>query len=251
MIIAAFNMVWSGTLRRTLVFAITSASLLTGCIRSNSEKAQASVAEIKEGIKSGDQTKLMAAAAAIDELTMSDALEHDSKGPQECYVMNYHALQIFKNGAEWYAKWLQGKSEAKARSLWEGNSWVDDTSAAEAGSCGDPAIESLRSEAAAFATTAKPTALSVFPNLEKAILAEREAQWAIAQRETKVRWVRCELNVDELQQVFDQFVRLEDRNGKDNEVHEAIVAEVFETTPDCIHRSMVRALNLGIQPPAL
>jgi len=239
---------------RSHVYLLVAVAALAGCSKSPNETVDQALSDIDAGIIANDAFMIKAGAEAIEEVSMQEALDHDRDGPQACYLMRQGALHTFSTGSRWYADWVKTKSEDSARRLWGDMAWVDDPYPFKDGECGDPFIEKLHERSIAFAKKARPTVLAVFPKLEKTIMAEYAAEYEkqkAAEGTSSSRWARCEPNSTDMQAAFDQFVRLEDANGKDNETHEAIVGESVGASSSCIHRTMVRALESGMQPPGL
>ena len=58
-----------------------------------------------------------------------------------------------------------------------------------------------------------------------------------------------DLNDSEQQDIFNQFIRLEDRFGLNNEAHEVTVAENNGLTPTCVRDIMLMSLENGRVPP--
>ena len=69
-------------------------------------------------------------------------------------------------------------------------------------------------------------------------------------QEAEERRSRCVLNEEESLRVFEQFVRLEDRRGKNNAAHEVIVGRELGLSPECVRQTMILSLERGRVPPS-
>lgn len=225
--------------------------LLVGC-NSGPKAETRSLIEISDSVLAAidhrDLPAIAAESAALNEQRHARFI--NSYPSDDCDQIELLYSQDISDGATWARQWYLAKSENLARAYIAKPTWFTNLTEATYGTCNDPSIVGFLRKARFTLSSLRHQINVSYPELAITMGRENKDRAATAERARDSRFRNCDLTGDEQQQVFNLFIRLEDRARMENAAYEASVGETMGLTPACVRKTMIDGLESGREPPS-